>query len=354
MICKLLIANCYPPKAMWTLQNETDFSASSSLSQDFRSGETIWQVAVKGTFDIAPKGKLEIAEEQVEVYSSSEYRNAEDNSSIVYYNDLEAQVKERTDVLINGYAYAPDGNSVKETPVAIIIGKWSKQLRIIGNRYWDRILGIMVTTDPDRFEKIPIIYENAFGGMEEYKNRLFYFIDNPVGTGYAKKRSGRVGQALPNVEYPGQKTKKGRPYKNRVAGFGPICGHWSPRIQFAGTYDEEWKQNTFPLYPADFNPLFYQCAPQDQQVSGLIGGETVQLINLTPGSGLLEFKLPRIDLMFSTLLGKEMIQHSSNLHSIIIEPEYPRVQMVWHTSIPCHNQEQNLEDTLIEYHIKEM
>ncbi|MBU2510299.1 DUF2169 domain-containing protein [bacterium] len=339
---------------MWTLQNETDFSAAHLLSQSFRTGRTIWQVAVKGTFSILPKGGLEISEDQVEVFSSPEFREREDSSSIVYNNDLEAQYKDKTDVLINGHAYAPDEKRAKKTPVAAIIGTWSKQLKVVGNRYWDRIMGIMYTTEPDYFEKIPITYEYAFGGMEECKDGLVYFLDNPVGTGYAKRKSNRVGQALPNIEYPRHGTKKGKPYKNKVAGFGPLCGHWNPRIQYAGTYDKQWEENRFPLYPDDFNPRFYQCAPLDQQVPGIQGGEPVQLVGLTPGMGLLEFKLPVIKLGFFTALGKKMIQHDASLHSIIIEPDFPRLQMVWYTSVDCHGQEQNLDSTLIECTIKQL
>ncbi len=61
---------------MWNLKNETPFAASYANSQDYKTGGAIWQVAVKGTFDILPNGTLEIADEQVEVFSSPQYRGS--------------------------------------------------------------------------------------------------------------------------------------------------------------------------------------------------------------------------------------------------------------------------------------
>jgi len=339
---------------MWNLKNETPFAASYANSQNYRTGGAIWRVAVKGTFDISPNGSLGIAEEQVEVLSSPRYRDEEDNSSIVYPGDLEAQAKDRVDVLLNAHAYAPQNKKAKEISVGVAIDKWVKQLKVIGDRRWDSSLGIMFQTDPTPFEKIPIIYENAFGGVDDFKEEELFFEGNPVGKGYAKSRSHRIGQKLPNIEYLDQPTKNGKPGKNRVAGFGPICAHWAPRFNYGGTYDEKWREERFPLNPLDFNRMFYQCAPEDQQIRNIFGGEKVVLLNLTPGVGYLEFKLPDVELTFHTKIKRNIIQHQASLHTILIEPDFPRLQMVWHTSVDCHNQERDVERTYIECKIHKL
>ncbi len=339
---------------MWNLKNETPFAASYANSQDYRTGGAIWQVAVKGTFDISSNGDLKIAEEQVEVHSSPQYRDEEDNSSIVYPSDLEAQVKDRIDVLLNAHAYAPQNKKTKEIIVGVSIDSWVKQLKVIGERRWDSGVGIMFQTNPAPFEKIPIIYENAFGGVDDYKEEELCFDGNPVGKGFAKSRSHRIGQKLPNVEYADQPTKNGKPKKNRVAGFGALCGHWSPRFNYAGTYDEKWQEERFPLYPLDFNQMFYQCAPEDQQIQSIVGGEKVTLLNLTPDTGYLEFNIPSVELKFYTKIKNKVIHHMASLHTIIIEPDFPRLQLVWHTAIDCHNQEQDVEHTFIECKIDDL
>ena len=132
------------------------------------------------------------------------------------------------------------------------------------------------------------------------------------------------------------------------AGFGAIAGHWEPRIGFGGTYDKQWEETRLPLLPEDFDDRFYYSAPQDQQVSGhLRGGETVELVNLTPG-GLLRFKVPEVRLGFRTIFqGGRQVHHRGVIHSLIVEPDVPRVMVVWHSQLRVHNQEHLLLTTVV-------
>lgn len=120
------------------------------------------------------------------------------------------------------------------------------------------------------------------------------------------------------------------------AGFGPLAPHWQPRVAFAGTYDEAWRNDRQPLLPADFDDRFYQCAPQDQQTpSFLRGGEPVVLYHLTPG-GELRFSLPKLFLGFVTQFSDRSreVHQDRRLHTVIIDTDGPRVSLVWHTALP--------------------
>jgi hypothetical protein len=102
-----------------------------------------------------------------------------------------------------------------------------------------------------------------------------------------------------------------------------------------------------PLVPLDFDDRYYQCAPVEQQVPGhLRGGEPVELYNLTP-DGALRFSLPRVYLAFSTRIGRQVVGHRAKLHTVILEPDGPRVMMVWHTSLMCHGHDHELELTRV-------
>jgi len=35
------------------------------------------------------------------------------------------------------------------------------------------------------------------------------------------------------------------------------------------------------------------------------------------------------------------------LHTVILEPDFPRVSLVWHTALPCHFKVQKLERTIV-------
>ena len=199
------------------------------------------------------------------------------------------------------------------------------------------------------FAKMPITYERAYGGMDlksKDPKRHKWDPRNPVGTGFAKSRSHLIGKLEPNVHEVGF-TPFAWFRKPRPAGFGVIAGHWTPRVRLAGTCDAKWQDRRAPLLPEDFDDRFYQCAPPDQQTPRFLkGGEEVYLTNLTPG-GVLAFRLPRVVLGFETDFGDEPVRHRANLHTVILEPDVPRVMLVWHTALPCHPKVTKLRKTRI-------
>ena len=117
----------------------------------------------------------------------------------------------------------------------------------------------------------------------------------------------------------------------------------------AGTYDDKWQQDRFPLLPDDFDDRHYQSAPPDQQAPKfLTGGEVIKLVNLTPAAAL-DFRMPRLFLGFETSFytGERQLHDRPKLHTVIIEPDFPRVSLVWHSALPCHSKVLKLKETRI-------
>lgn len=332
---------------MWQLINNTPFVAERAFVRD-QNGAEVWLVAVKGTYGIKPDGTTALAEKQVEICMAPEYLGKPGKSSLKYESDL-VHTKPHTDVILHGHAYTPNGRPATSVDVVMKVGNLSKALRVYGDRYWQNgLLGVKMS-DPEPFVKMPIVYERAFGGVDQKSDdpkKHGWERRNPLGTGFAVASEHLVGQKLPNVEDPKEliASWKQRP---RPAGFGPVARDWSPRVELAGTFDEKWEKERLPLLPVDFDERYYQCAPEDQQTPEYLkGGEPVELYNLS-ASGMLRFKLPRIWLMFQTSFGRESLSHHAKLHTVIFEPDFPRVIMVWHTSLPCHNKEHKLEQAVI-------
>lgn len=322
---------------MWALDNRTAFAANRSWVRDREGGE-IWLVAVKGTFYISPDGSTRVAEEQPEVQLAPKYSGEPGKSSILYESDL-PRTKVTTDIIVNGHAYAPGGELVKVVNVSFRVGNLVKKLRVTGNRKWRGFGFIAWKTRCQPFAKMPITYERAYGGADPKSKKPTWDTKNPVGTGYAKGRSHLIGQSVPNIHSVGGSVTP--------AGFGVVAGHWTPRVNLAGTCDGQWETERAPLLPKDFDDRFYQCAPRDQQTDRFLkGGEEVQLINLTP-NGSLAFRLPRIILGFETHFGEAPVRHRANLHTVIMEPDFPRVILVWHTALPCHPKVTKLRKTTI-------
>jgi len=333
---------------MWCLQNNTPFAAERVWVRD-KNGAEVWLVAVKGTFSIEPEGTLNVAEEQEEVNIAPKFRGPPESSSLLYDTDL-PHIKKNTDILIEGHAYAPRGKPVTKINVAMRVGRIKKELRVTGDRVWKKsFMGVTLST-PQPFIKIPLIYERAFGGTDQTsKNPKYHNWEprNPVGCGFATKAKHLIGKPAPNIEDPSSLIHSWKQRPSPV-GFGPIAGHWSPRVELAGTYDEEWEKNRLPLLPQDFNESYYQCAPKDQQVQGYLkGGELFELYRMTP-SGELKFQLPRITLGFTTYFDDNSTEeHRAVLHTVIVKPDISKVVMVWHTQLECHYKVLKLMSTTI-------
>ena len=329
---------------MWQVDNRTPFAAERGWVRD-RNGAEVWLVALKCTFDIHPDGSTEISADQPPVLRVPEYHGEPGKSSIKFEPDL-VLTKCATDVFVVGHAYAPNARPVQQIDVGFRVGPVQKLLRVFGNRIWDG----SGPSPPKPFLKMPLVYERAFGGVDlaSATPERDWEWRNPVGTGFAVASENLQGRRLANIEYPNEliSSWSDRP---RPAGLSPIASHWQPRVGFAGTYDDKWMQERQPLLPDDFDDRFFQAAPADQQApSFLRGGEPVVLLRLTP-SGDLRFQLPRVFPGFETRFfdGARERHTDRNLHSVIFEPDYPRVSLVWHSALPCHFKVQKLERTIV-------
>jgi len=316
---------------MWAIVNKTPYKAGKAWARD-KNGVHEWLVAVKGTFDIQSDGSLQVADEQLEPLLAPEYNFEEGVSSIRYDADV-VSTKPTTDIIINGTAYAPGGRPSKEFLVGFRLGSTQKEIKVVGNRVWERSLVGLTPSLTQPVIQVPIVYEKAYGGMglsdpDPKKQRMDP--RNPVGCGLVAVE----GQLLPNFKgskWPG--------------GFGVINNFWSPRRELTGTYDKAWQEHRMPLLPIDWDPRSLLCSPVDQRPQrNLRGGELVQLSNLTP-DGILRFMLPKLYFTFRTRIDKRIEEHRSRVSMVIIEPDFPRVIMVWSTSLKVKNDGDYLEET---------
>lgn len=332
---------------MWALENETPFAADRGWIRD-RDGAEVWLVAVKGTFLIRPDGALELSPEQVPVCPAPKHRGEPGSTSLICDADL-VHRKAGTDVLLNGHACAPSGRPAPQVDVLLKVGPVSKALRIFGDRYWrPGLLGLKLS-DPEPFVKMPLDYEHAYGGPDRgapKDARPAWDERNPVGLGFAVKSEHLAGQRAPNVEDPREPIGSWRD-RPRPAGFGAVARHWLPRRAYGGTYDQAWEKERQPLLPLDFDDRYWRCAPADQQTpEPLKGGEPVELFNVRP-DGPLRTTLPRVDLSLETRFRGSTETHRAALHTVLLEPDVPRLIMVWHSHLPCHPRVQRLLSTRI-------
>jgi hypothetical protein len=151
---------------------------------------------------------------------------------------------------------------------------------------------------------------------------------------------------LPNTEQSNEQVTapNGR---YRPMAFGPVGRGWQPRLDFAGTYDQNWLDNVFPFLPSDFDDRYFQAAPGDQQIEAPQGGEEVILLNLTP-QGRAHFRLPATDVpvAFFPRSGKAIHQRGV-LDTVLIEPDAGRLCLVWRASMPLRRNLFELAEVLV-------
>ncbi len=331
---------------MWQLENRTPFAAGQGWIRN-REGAEVWLVVVKATFEVQIDGTTEISKDQLDPVRVPEYYGEPGTSSIRYESDFVLK-KTTTDVIVVSNAHASGGRPVHQLDVALSVGPINKKLRIFGDREWD--FGEMSAPKP--FIKMPLIYERAFGGrdsLSQYPERDWEW-RNPVGLGFAVKGEHLHGAQVPNIEYADKLIRSWNDQPN-PAGFGVVASHWQPRAAFAGTYGSRWESTRQPLLPDDCDDRYFQCAPLDQQTpSFLNGGEPVSLLNLSSRSPL-EFGLPQFDLLLQTRFtdGEKRSHEKPKLHTVILEPDIPRVSLVWHSALECHAKVYQLASTRIEW-----
>jgi hypothetical protein len=224
-------------------------------------------------------------------------------------------------------AHAPGGRAAPTVPVSLRVGKLQKVLLVHGDRTYKIGPTGLTTSSARSFRTRPIRYEFAFGGSDFFdpdpKNHR---IDerNPVGRGFAVRPERLEDKPAHSIEY-----SSGDAAKRGPAGFGPIDPGWQPRRSLAGSYDAAWEKNKKPLLPDDFKPSFALSSPVDQRVGKpLVGGERIELMNMTP-EGRLLFEIPRVSLGFTSVFGRRRESHEAHLSTVLVEPEEHRLSMVW-------------------------
>lgn len=333
---------------MWAVINTTPYAADRTWVQD-KDGNKIWLVVVKATFDVLPNGSTRLAKEQLPPLQQGQHTGEPGQSSLTFESDL-LGIKPTTDILLLGKAWAPGGTPAQVVDVQLSVGSIRKRLRVFGDRHWHQgPAGGLSISEPEPFESIELGYERAYGGWDraadDPANHRFD-ARNPIGTGFVTHDDHCIGMRLPNIEYPDELITSCKD-KPRPAGLSPIECHWSPRREMAGTYDQTWRRERFPLWADDFDARYHNCAPADQQTrSFLRGGEPVELINLTRG-GRLAFRLPKVYPVFETRFGRDREEHRGELCTVTVESEPPKVVLAWQTSLVCNHRVDQLDATIV-------
>jgi hypothetical protein len=312
------------------LLNFSPFATEHTVMMDGTGIERLL-VVVKATFSLA-RGTPVVAEEPEPVVLGDEYYDKPETSSLRRAGEMPLE-KPATEIVVVGSAY-PAQRGAAEALVALQLGPIRKAVRVVGERVWAGEMSPAMSR-PIPFEKMPLVWERAYGGRDESGKVPDQCPENPVGRGFRSKSSKLPidKSLLPNLEDPlaPMRSPSDRP---RPCGLGPIAPWWSPRPTYAGTYDEKWQKERLPLLPDDFSPIFHHAAPHDQIIPGpLTGGEVLTVSGVRPGGGGYHFALPSVRPEVSVRIGEERVTPPLRVDTIIVDCDAERLCLVLRASV---------------------
>ncbi len=305
------------------IENHTLFPNFRYYSGD-NKGVDFGIVIVKATYEIAPSGRLLVAEEQAPMLFDDKCHGEPSQTSLRFPSDLVPN-KPRTDIIINAITHAPAGKPCASwvCGCGVIDSKGRmtllKRLRVTGPRFWipkwKRALSDAEKTEwqryradfegwelsqPDPIVELPLRYELAYGGPKpvgrDKEGKIVRDFDarNPLGRGAINKdwTDHTQSQRAPQIELFEDPIKE--PYEAYIPqSLGPIPPAWEPRLPLGGTYDDNWSKTIWPKWPPDYSFAYHNSAHPDLIYPGYLeGDEMITLVNLVAGDPGRELRLP--------------------------------------------------------------
>jgi hypothetical protein len=317
--------------------NRTPFATEALFIAD-EEGVPVLVPIVKGTYEIGTGGRLNLADQQIPVNSTGERWTPTESSSYKYEPET-ALIKPGTDVVLIGSAYSAHSR-VAEVDVTLRVGPLEKSVHVTGDRTWvKRIGGGISATSPQPFERMPLVYERAFGGWDRSSpDSASHSFEprNPVGVGFrTSRRTFQDGLSLPNIE-DARIRIGGIGDTPPPAGLGFVSPDWQPRAALAGTYDQAWMKTRMPLLPVDFDRRFFNAASSGlTSASHLRGDEPVLARNVIP-SGELAFRLPGVPAPLCSIRFARAAERrvETQLDTVIINSDEGRLLLLWRGVAP--------------------
>ena len=314
------------------LDNLTPFAAEILVGHDTQ-GAAQNIVVVKGTFDL--NGCVAVQGKQLPVMRGDAFFDAPQLTGVTRFESDQVPAKPMVDVLVNAFAYAPEGRACAYFDAGIAVGRETRALRVFGPRVWRNRLGVfpaIVALEPAL--RVPIVYSLAYGGADHQYPEQFSQ-SNPSGIGFCVGAP-PDGLRLPQIEWLGELI--GSPANQpSPAGFGCYGRTWQPRRKLLGNYARQELDvpGLVGKMPATFSPAAWNCAhPRMQFPWDLVRpGTVIQLRNLSV-SAVQRIVVPDIRIQITWNCTGRQGSVTPAFDTVIIEPEYSHFAVTWRCVLP--------------------
>jgi hypothetical protein len=194
-------------------------------------------------------------------------------------------VREGCDLFVLGYAY-PGGEQGK-TRVEISVGsEFRLAIQVFGDRAWELRGQQLIPTAPKPFQRIPLVWERAFGGTCEVEGLDLPWSANPKGCGFYWEEWQATDQPLPNLEDPNDPIRvwSDRP---EPVGTAPYPRDGALRVM-NGIEMDSASREIRRIKPCINN----NAPPRLILPQGPRAGDMVRVAGVRPDGRVLEFRMP--------------------------------------------------------------
>jgi len=359
------------------------------LSGRDETGRPILSVLAKRTYLFGSHGESAVHPVQAPLVGEPRYTGG---GQILEHDSDLWPWKPRTDLVVLGHAYNHRGGT--RFSAGVSVGRSRKDIAVFGDRrcavaHGDD--GRILFSPPARAERIPLSYAFAYGGRDMTAEAAcgnpsapltsylpasiaaatidaaspFIYPRNPAGRGYLVEvtKAAVEGLALPNLEHPAGLLAPERlasggvgrwPLQPVPASLGWLDYGAFPRAAWLGALADhepgldprgvgeirlgycqpEILTEAEPPQPLTFDGV--NGASLGLRVPHLAGGETVELVNVSPGRETVRLRLPR-ERPRLWVDGREghLTATVPVIHSVVIEPDSSSFSIVWRGSSPA-------------------
>ena len=231
-------------------------------------------------------------------------------------------VREGCDLFVLGHAYPP-GPGGTTAAVELRAGSCRFAIAVFGERRWLRRGKELIPSEPQSFERMPLTWDRAFGGICKVDGLDFPWGANPKGRGFYAEEAQADGQPLPNLEDPEKCIRVWNDRPDPVA-TAPYSREWSLRALNSVEYElSEPRPKIKRIKPTYYNNapprLILPQAPK--------AGETISVTGVRPRGERLEFRLPDLPYHLYVQLETRRYVFPARLEVVAILAEEGRVML---------------------------
>jgi hypothetical protein len=275
-------------------------------------------------------------------------------------SDAEPRRDDRFEVILLGHAHAPSARPVEQLTVALAVGPMRREISVHGDRCWTRTEQGPAISRPQRFTKVPLTWQHAFGGTQPVQIDASSFIDvadpvNPQGRGFDAERMAHgladslrapagypvlpnYRRALPNLEHPAA------PIARWDDAPEALCWATMPRDVLVNATRRAQAQSpgaapdpgpvpptTLPSEVPHIDPAFYRAHP-DWVLAPPRQAPVVRLENLTAERPLVQIQLPEMRVVADYVVESRRGSRALNPLLLVILPDEGRLYILYSTA----------------------